>query len=136
MLTEILIAVFASSGFWAVVQYLIQRKDGKQKQLDEICDKLNQLSERMATNMATSARTHILRFSDELSNGGHHSQEYFRQILDDIDTYEEFCANHPKFRNSYAVMASDHIRTTYQKLLERHEFGKEGDDERLLDQVG
>ena len=105
MLTEILIAVFASSGFWAVVQCLIQRKDGKQRQLDEICEKLAQLSERVAMNTATSARTHILRFSDELSNGSHHSQEYFRQILDDIDTYEEFCLHHPQFRNSYAVRA-------------------------------
>ena len=122
MLAEILIAVFASSGFWAVVQYMMQRHDGKQKQLDEICDKLNRLSERVETNAATSARTHILRFSDELSSGVVHSQEYFRQQLDDIDTYEKYCEGHPDFRNSYAVSAIKHIRDTYQSLLEKHEF--------------
>ena len=129
MLAEILIAVFASSGFWAVVQYMMQRHDGKQKQLDEICDKLNRLSERVETNAATSARTHILRFSDELTGGVVHSQEYFRQILDDIDTYEGFCTDHPKFRNSYAVMATQHIRDTYAKLLKTQEFSVNGGDD-------
>lgn len=128
MWQEIILAVFASSGFWAIVQYLLQRYDGKQKQLDEICNKLNQLSERVETNAATSARTHILRFSDELSNDIDHSQEYFRQVLDDIDTYEQFCMEHPRFRNSYAVMAIQHIRDTYSELLKKQEFNINGGD--------
>lgn len=128
MWREIIFAVFASSGFWAIVQYLLQRYDGKQKQLDEICDKLNQLSERVETNAATSARTHILRFSDELSSGVNHSQEYFRQVMDDIDTYEQFCMEHPRFRNSYAVMATQHIRETYAELLKKQEFNINGGD--------
>ena len=128
MWTEVLVAVFASSGFWAVIQYVIQRRDGRKKQLDEISDKLTQLSEKVDANAAVLARTHILRFSDELSNGIQHSQEYFRQQLDDIDTYEEFCINHPSFRNSYTVMAADHIRRTYEVLLARQAFALKGDE--------
>lgn len=127
MWLEIILAVFASSGFWAVVQYILQRYDGRQKQLDEIYDKLDKLSNRIETNSATSARTHILRFSDELSNGVEHSQEYFRQIMSDIDTYEEFCLAHPQYRNSYAVMASNHIRKTYEQLLSKQAFKIGGD---------
>ena len=128
MWAEVLIAVFASSGFWAVLQYMIQRRDGQRDRLNEISDKLTQLNEKVDANSATLARTHILRFSDELSNGVTHSQEYFRQQLDDIDTYEDFCIGHPLFRNSYATMAANHIRTTYEHLLAKGKFGlKEGD---------
>ena len=125
MPTDIILAVFASSGFWALVQFLITRNDGTQKELQSIAQALNRLSDKVDTNAAVLARTHILRFDDELLNGVSHSQEYFRQQMDDIDTYEDFCRDHPNFRNSYTVMASEHIRGTYKKLLEKREFGKE-----------
>ena len=122
---EIVIAVFASSGFWAFIQWYISRKDGTQVELRQIRKDVQKLSDRVAENAAVLARTHILRFDDELLNGVTHSQEYFRQQLDDIDTYEEYCVAHPDFRNSYATIASEHIRETYRKLLESREFRKE-----------
>lgn len=125
MPTNIIIAVFASSGFWAFVQWWINRNDGTKKALEDITQAVDRLSDKVDTNAAVLARTHILRFDDELINGVTHSQEYFRQQLDDIDTYEEFCADHPDFRNSYTVMAAAHIRETYKRLLEKREFGKE-----------
>lgn len=122
MPTEIILAVFASGGFWAFIQFLISRKDKTQQRLDEINDKMNKLSDKIDHNAAVLARTHILRFDDELLNGVEHSKEYFRQQLDDIDTYDEFCDKHPKFQNSYTVMAATHIKQTYQRLLEKGEF--------------
>ena len=101
MPTDIILAVFASGGFWAFVQFLISRRDKTQQRLDEINDKMNKLSDKIDHNAAVLARTHILRFDDELLNGVKHSKEYFRQQLDDIDTYDEFCDKHPKFQNSY-----------------------------------
>lgn len=125
---DIILAVFASSGFWAFVQYLINRHDGTKQALEDISEAVEKLSDKVDTNAAVLARTHILRFDDEVLNGVKHSQEYYRQQLDDIDTYDEFCAEHPEFRNSYTVMAAAHIRETYKRLLEKREFGREKED--------
>lgn len=122
MPTDIIIAVFASGGFWAFIQFLISRRDTTQKQLHELDSKLEELSDKLDHNSAVLARTHILRFDDELLNGVEHSKEYFKQQLDDIDTYDRYCDKHPKFQNSYAVMASEHIKQTYQHLLVKGEF--------------
>ena len=121
---DIILAVFASGGFWAFIQFLISRRDKTQQRLDEIYDKMDKLSDKIDHNAAVLARTHILRFDDELLNGVEHSKEYFRQQLDDIDTYDEFCDKHPKFQNSYTVMAATHIKQTYQRLLEKGEFAQ------------
>ena len=111
-LQTIFLAVFASSGFWAFIQYLLSRHDGTKKELQAISAQVAQLAEKVDSNAAVLARTHILRFDDELLNGVVHSQEYFRQQMDDIDTYEDFCKAHPDFRNSYTTIASEHIRGT------------------------
>lgn len=125
MPTDIILAVFASSGFWAFIQFWINRNDGTQTAIKHLSEKIDILADRIAENAAVLARTHILRFDDELLNGVTHSQEYFRQQMDDIDTYEDYCKAHPDFRNSYTTIASEHIRDTYKKLLEKREFGKE-----------
>ena len=122
MPTDIILAVFASGGFWAFIQFLISRRDKTQQRLDEIAEKMGVLSGQIDRNAAVLARTHILRFDDELLNGVDHSKEYFKQQLDDIDTYDDYCHNHPDFQNSYAVMAAAHIKQTYQRLLEKGEF--------------
>lgn len=127
MPTDIILAVFASSGFWAFVQFWINRNDGTKAELKAIMEQIAKLSDRVDHNAAVLARTHILRFDDELLNGVAHSQEYFRQQMDDIDTYEEYCVAHPDFRNSYATIASEHIRATYRNLLEKHEFSMKGE---------
>jgi hypothetical protein len=77
---------------------------------------LGRISDKMDENQAVLARTHILRFSDELKNGIHHSAEYFRQQLDDCDTYERYCEAHPDFKNSYTMTANKHIKETFEAL--------------------
>lgn len=118
-------AVFASSGFWAFIQWLINRNDGTRKELQGIREQIAMLSEKVDNNAAVLARTHILRFDDEVLNGVVHSKEYYIQQLEDIDFYEDYCLKHPAFRNSHAVIAAEHIRDTYKKLLDQRAFGKE-----------
>lgn len=119
---SVLAAILGSSGVWTFVQYKIEKRDKQHDKIDKVIEQVEKLSEKIDGNQAVLARTHILRFDDELMNGMDHSQEYFRQQLDDIDTYEKYCDGHPDFRNSYAVSAIKHIRDTYQQLLEKHEF--------------
>ena len=126
MPTDIILAVFASGGFWAFIQFIISRKDKTQQRLTEISDQMEKLCDKIDHNAAVLARTHILRFDDELLNGIEHSREYFRQQLDDIDTYDDFCERHPDFKNSYTVMASEHIKSTYKRLVEKGVFTEGG----------
>ena len=120
---EILLAALTSGAVFSFVQFLItlafSRKD-KTKELEEKLDrqdqKIDQVREKIDENAAILARTHILRFSDELKNGIEHSNEYFRQQLDDCDTYDRYCKGHPDFKNSYTEIANKHIKETYKRL--------------------
>ena len=133
METPIIIAVVAavlgSNGLWMLIQSRFARKDAKEDKTDKVIEAIKDLrtqvegiGDRVDRNAAVLARTHILRFNDELINGVQHSQEYFRQQLQDIDTYESYCRKNPDFQNSYALMAIDNIRSTYRKLMEKGEF--------------
>ena len=83
---------------------------------------VNVLSKRLDRSTAISSRAHILRFDDELYNKVRHSQEYFLQIYDDIDFYEDFCRKNPDFENGRATDAIRHIKETYNKCREDHSF--------------
>lgn len=96
-----------------LIQWFFSRRD-KSKDIEK---KIDALSDKVDRNQAVLARTHILRFSDEIKNGMIHSLEYWRQQLDDCDTYARFCEAHPDFKNSYAVTADEHIRETYKDLV-------------------
>lgn len=114
--------VLGSNGLFALLTYLIQRHDSRKNGIAAVIEKVDALSNKVDENAAVLARTHILRFSDELQNGIVHSQEYFHQQMDDCDTYDKYCNGHPQFKNSYTVAAESHIKTTYQNLLAKGEF--------------
>lgn len=128
------IAILAGAGVLGFVQFLINRYDNKkniEKKLEERFDamdkkiddkfeatdkKIDNVAEAVNEKAAILARTHILRFSDEIKNGVVHSSEYWRQQLDDCDTYQRFCETHPNFKNSYTEHADKHIKDTYDQL--------------------
>ena len=111
-----LVAILCSGAVFSFVQFLITFGFSRKDKSREIEQKLDALSDRIAENQAILARTHILRFSDELKNGIEHSNEYFRQQLDDCDTYDRYCKGHPEFKNSYTEIANKHIKETYKRL--------------------
>ena len=116
------VALFTASSIWNFIMFLIKRKDEKNASNVAIKEAIEKLSDKVAENQAILARTHILRFSDEIRNQITHSGEYWEQTLQDVDTYERYCQAHPDFRNNYATLAIDHIKKTYQKLLEEHKI--------------
>lgn len=115
-----LVTLLSATAVWDFVKFLINRKDDTKAQIVEVKNSINKLGERIDRNQAVLARTHILRFDDELLNDINHSKEYFSQTLQDIDVYEAFCMDHPNFKNSYATAAINHIRSTYDDLLKKH----------------
>lgn len=116
------VAIVTASALWDFIKFLISRKDAKQASNNDLRKAIEVLSDKVDRNQAILARTHILRFDDELLNDIKHSKEYFSQQLQDIDTYESYCQIHPDFKNSYATAAIDHIRKTYASLLEEHKI--------------
>lgn len=125
---SLITAIIGSNGLFALITFLLQRWDSRKNGIEKVSEQLVQLNSKVDENAAVLARTHILRFSDELQNGIIHSQEYFRQQMDDCDTYDQFCREHPEFANSYTVLAEQHIKDTYRHLLEKGEFSH-GHDE-------
>ena len=116
---EIVLAVLSAGSVFSFVQFLITFGFSRRDKSKEIEKKIDALSEKVDENSAVLARTHILRFSDEIKNGVIHSKEYWRQQLDDCDTYARFCQGHPNFKNSYTETADEHIRETYKELVHK-----------------
>ena len=75
-------------------------------------------------SLASQARNRILRFNDELLRKEHHSKEFFDNILEDIDAYEKYCDDHPKYKNSKAELAIFNIRRCYKKCEIEGDFLK------------
>ena len=71
---------------------------------------------------ASTARQRILRFNDEILQHQKHTKEHFDEILADIDFYEDYCADHPKYPNNKAVIAIENIKNTYKKCQEHNGF--------------
>lgn len=112
----LLIAAFIGSnavfGFLQfIIQFLVTRADMKQN----FGKGLEDLNAKVDRNQAILARTHILRFADDLRNGVHHSEEYFRQQMLDCDTYDAYCRDHPDFSNGLTVIASKYIKDEFIK---------------------
>lgn len=95
---------------------------GVDEKLSSIEKKIDRVENTIEEREAVLARTHVLRFNDELHNQIHHSSEYFLQTLDDIEKYEQYCADHPKFANGRTVVACEQIRETYKRLYEEHKI--------------
>ena len=126
---NVCVALITASALWDFIKFLIQRKDNKQatnkvlkENIEKVSDKVDRLNHKVDENSAVLARTHILRFSDELKNGIKHSDEYFRQQLMDCDTYDRFCESNPEFKNGYTEIASTYIKETYKRLLKEHKI--------------
>ena len=117
-----LVTLLSATAVWDFAKFLINRKDDTKAQIVEVKKSINKLGDRIDENQAILARTHILRFDDELLNDIKHSKEYFSQTLQDIDVYEAFCMDHPNFKNSFATAAINHILKTYGELLEKHDL--------------
>lgn len=96
------------------------------KEVIEKVDKLEQdvglINDKVDENGAKTSRARILRFGDEIIHGVRHSKEHFDDILDDITDYENYCKDHPDFKNGKTGLTSNLIKETYQKCLKEHDF--------------
>lgn len=85
------------------------------------CD-LQTLKKHTEEQTAKECRVRILRFGDEILHDVHHSKEHYDQILLDITDYNNYCKEHPEFKNNMTVITTSRIMSTYEQCLEDHSF--------------
>lgn len=129
IILPVALAIFASTGFWS---WLTQRKASNKQILSAVKDldervktvekSVERLADENAQTRAEASRARLLRFNSELLREMRHTEEEFVQALADVDIYEKYCADHPRYPNSRAVMAIANIRRSYAACLENHDF--------------
>ena len=147
----ITLSILGSSAVFGFIQFLITRKDNKNKQFDKISKEIqnvsgsiSKLSDNFDTRIADlqkemkagdellrqeslrtvadTRRVRILRGSDEIKLKMRHSEEWFDQMNEDITEYEKYCASHPGYKNNKAIHAIANINAVYEKALQENDF--------------
>ena len=109
--------IILSGAFFSFIQFLITFFFSRKDKIKDLEVKVDKIDHKIDKNQAILARTHILRFADDIRNGIEHSDEYFRQQMLDCDTYDAYCRQHPDFSNGLTIIASETIRSEYRKLF-------------------
>lgn len=73
-------------------------------------------------NAAITARVRILRFCDEMYSHVDHTKDSYDQVMSDITFYEEYCRNHPEFKNNQTALTVDFIKESYHDRLVNGDF--------------
>ena len=101
---------------------VLDRVDSLGDQVGKLSEKVDQSEARQDERDAKTARTHILRFGDEVRIGARHSKESFDEVLADITAYESYCKAHPEFPNNRTRAAEKFITETYDECLRENKF--------------
>lgn len=124
-----LISFILGGSFLGFVQFLISRRDSKNDRFDAIVKELAELraeirsiDEKGDQRDAVEARVRILKFNDDLLEGRRHSKDSYDQAMSDITRYEQYCNEHPNFKNHQTVLTIANINNSYAERLEKHDF--------------
>lgn len=90
--------------------------------MGDIEEKIDTVLEQAAEKDARDSRYRILRFSDELLHNQKHTKEHFDAVLEEITKYDQYCEDHPKFKNRMTVIATQTIEETYKSCMEKRNF--------------
>lgn len=101
---------------------MMEQVNDLQSEIKNIKTEIDTLKKEEELERTRQARQRILRFSDEILFEQRHSKEHFDEILDDIDTYEEYCRTHEEYENNKALLAIATIREVYKDCLKTHDF--------------
>lgn len=117
---SIIVAIFGSAGFWQWVSN--QGNKEVKAEIKKIRLEFGELKEADELKEARSARRRILRTNDEIYNHVKHSREFFDDVLEDINAYENFCRINPDFRNGKAALAIENIERVYRDCMKDGSF--------------
>lgn len=92
------------------------------EKVDSLEKKVDKLERDTGEQAAKDCRVRILHFGDEILHGVKHSKEHFDQILLDITEYEQYCDDHPDFKNNMTALTTKRIKATYEECHAEHSF--------------
>lgn len=101
---------------------VLEKLKDHDKKFELMGKEITALSASAEKDKADQCRRQILSFNDELLRNIDHSKEHFDNVLEDIDSYEEYCRTHDEYKNTKAVMAIENVKTTYKRLLSERGF--------------
>ena len=94
---------------------MLDRIDQLEKQIDKV-------EAEAAERSAKHSRAKILRFGNEVRSHQKHTKEYFDEILAEITEYDQYCNDHPDFKNKMTKNTSEIIQETYKKCMADDDF--------------
>lgn len=92
------------------------------ERVDETNKRIDSSNETQDIRYAIQCRTRILRCGGEVMVDPIRTREYYSQVLEDIDTYERYCKDHPEFPNNQAIATIALIKQRYQECLSNNGF--------------
>lgn len=123
LMTLIQIAPVAVNPWSGIAKWIRRTVYGPvEDEIRQLGDKITAIDDKSDMREASNSRYRILRFNDEVLQGKKHTKEHFDQILDDMEVYEDYCREHPKYENNKAVMAAQNIKAVYQKCAADKSF--------------
>lgn len=106
-----------------------QIRDRKSDKIDEVSTEVKEIKDTLKSHIAEDeirdilqARRRIIDFADECRRGTKHSEEHFKNMLSDIDTYEHYCNDHPNFENRQAALSIAFVADVYDKCKRENNF--------------
>ena len=94
------------------------------QEVKSVKNDVSDIREEAKEREATSRRTRILEFGDEILHEVDYSKEHWDSILMDVGAYETYCDDHPHYMNHVAKATIRHIKDMYQKHLQEDSFLK------------
>ncbi len=90
--------------------------------MQHLQDQLEFVRKEAEEQAAINARARILRFGDEILHGEKQTKDHFDQTLRDIDTYTDYCREHPEFPNHITELTAKRIEEVYLERLATNDF--------------
>jgi len=85
------------------------------KAIKDIANRLQDHIDENQKEQIDECRRRILNFNEKILTGTPVSKERYDSILDDIDMYEQYCKDHPKYPNSKAVLSIQNLKQDYSQ---------------------
>lgn len=117
---SVIVAIFGSAGFW---QWISNQGSKELKaEMKKIRVEFGEMKDAEELKEVKNSRRRILRFNDEIINHIRHSREYFDDILEDINAYENFVRKNPDYQNGKCSLAIENIERVYRECMREGNF--------------
>lgn len=117
---SVIVAIFGSAGFWQWIS--AQGSKELKAEMKKIRVEFGELKQADELKEAKSARRRILRTNDEIYNHVKHSREFFDDVLEDVNTYENFVRKNPDYQNGKCGLAIENIERVYRECMKEGNF--------------